>query len=118
MMICQQLLAAVIAAATMTPALADTPPAATVEITAPRTAPAVPMPDIDGVFETETGVKLVVENYGDALNVRYGRRPAKILRMAANGDYVSADGKLSVHIDPEPARGPQTVRLTMPASWL
>ena len=115
MLIQQQLLAAVLAAATMTPALADTPPAATVDITAPRSAPAVPMRDIDGLFETETGVKLVVENYGNALNVRYGRRPAKILRQTASGEFVSADGLLAMRVERADRGGAQTVRLSMPA---
>ena len=118
MLIQRQLLAALIAAAVTAPALADTPAAATVEINAPRAAPALRLHEIDGVFATETGKNIVVENYGNALNVRYGRRPAKILRQTAPGEFVSADGQLAMRVERADTGGAQTVRLSMPASWL
>ena len=66
MKIRQHLFAALVAVAAVTPALAGPPVAQTIEITAPRITSAA---EIDGMYAMETGKRLEVQNYGDALRV-------------------------------------------------
>ena len=115
MKIRQHLFAALVAVAAVTPALAGPPVAQTIEITAPRITSAA---EIDGMFAMETGKRLEVQNYGDALRVRYGRMPAKTLRPDGNGNFVSADGVLSLRVENAASSDARSVRLSMPAAWM
>jgi hypothetical protein len=74
--------------------------------------------NLDAAYRMSTGRRLDVSNDGDTLRVRYGRRTAKTLRHDGQGSFVSHDGMLALRFELDRHGDPQTVRLTLPATWL
>ncbi len=88
-----------------------------VEISAPSAA-AARLLEVDREFVMETGKRLRVEPYGSELRVRYGRAPARMLKLQGGNQFASADGTMVLTIDSAEGDLAQTVRLAIPASWL
>lgn len=65
-------------------------------------------------YVTDTGERIIVASIGDAMRVRYGRRPAWTLNHDGQGAYLSADGSVSLRFEFDGAGDPRRVQLTMP----
>lgn len=68
-------------------------------------------------YGMETGRRFEVVHLGDALRVRYGRRPESMLRHDGQGRFVSTDGALVVRFELDSVGTPDRVHLEMPAAW-
>jgi hypothetical protein len=69
-------------------------------------------------FRMETGRQLHVAGRGSALRVRYGGKPAAVVRHDGAGRFVSADGALELRFALDARGQPDIVHLTMPSTWL
>lgn len=93
-----------------------------VEITAPRNALAaaeavLSKRDLDAVYGMSTGRRMTVSYTGDAVQMRYGRRPQATLRHDGRGSFVSSDDQLSLKFALDRHGDPHTVQLSMPSDW-
>lgn len=106
------------------PALATSEGAATqrVEITAARDPVAaarsvLALPGEHTHYEMSNGRNLVVTAYGDHVEMRYGRRAAKLLRHDGQGNFVSRDGSLALQFELDARGVARLAHLSAPASW-
>ncbi|MCU0929213.1 MAG: hypothetical protein MUE62_08560 [Burkholderiaceae bacterium] len=72
----------------------------------------------DSTYAIDGGRRLVVRSAGNALSVRYGRRPVLLLQHDGQGVFVSRDGALLMRFALDADGEPATVQLNMPARWL
>ncbi|MCU0814141.1 MAG: hypothetical protein MUC32_07400 [Burkholderiaceae bacterium] len=72
----------------------------------------------DSTYAIDGGRRLVVRSAGNALSVRYGRRPVLLLQHDGQGVFVSRDGALLMRFALDADGEPATVKLNMPARWL
>ncbi len=72
----------------------------------------------DSTYAIDGGRRLVVRAAGNALSVRYGRRPTQTLWHDGQGVFASRDGTLLMRFALDADGAPTTVHLNMPAHWL
>lgn len=118
-------IAAAVLAACASAAFAASPDedVARVDVTATRDARAaadvvLATRRFDSTYAIDGGRRLVVRSAGDALSVRYGRRPVLVMQHDGQGVFASRDGALLMRFALDAQGEPTTVHLNMPAHWL
>lgn len=111
------------ASATAAFAAPDAPADQRVDVTASRGAlvaaeAVLSKRDLDAVYGMSTGRRMTVSYSGEAVQMRYGRRPQATLRHDGKGSFVSSDGQLSLEFALDSDGDPHAVRLSMPSNWL
>lgn len=71
----------------------------------------------DSTCAIDGGRRLVVRASGNALSVRYGRRPTQTSWHDGQGVFASRDGTLPMRFALDAGGEPTTVRLNVPAHW-
>lgn len=125
MTISSNVLAAAVLAAFATAACAAAPDddVARVDVTAARDARAaadivLATRHFDSTYAIDGGRRVVVRAAGNALSVRYGRRPTQTLWHDGRGMFASRNGALMMRFALDDEGEPTTVHLNMPAHWL
>jgi hypothetical protein len=74
-------------------------------------------PFFDATYMMSSGRQMSVAAAGDAVELRYGRKPTRLLRHDGQGRFVSADGTLVLQFGLDDRGELAQVSLSLPKSW-